>query len=138
MKKSFLIIPFVLLAIIVGNLSRNELINDKEIEKIKKQLVNNEVTLAEVYKGEWETVCSSHPYDGPLHLKKYNKTYAPVASGHDNSWGLIFIEKDGKKRNLTGTCKDGFKISLGCALKSEAVFAVDRIEENCIILKQKS
>ncbi|MEN6620318.1 MAG: hypothetical protein ABFD50_02050, partial [Smithella sp.] len=54
-----------------------------------------ELNLSKLMPGDWELVCSSHPYDGPLYIKKYKKKFKPVASAHDGSWGLIFINSDG-------------------------------------------
>lgn len=53
------------------------------------------IDLSKVMGDEWETVCDSHGYDGPIKLTKYDRTYEPVGSPQDGAWGLIFINKDG-------------------------------------------
>jgi len=53
------------------------------------------IILSELMPGNWELICDSHGYDGPLYLKQYNKTYPPAAPPQDGVWGLIFVNKDG-------------------------------------------
>ncbi len=90
-----------------------------------------ELDLARLMPGEWEFVCVSHPYDGPLYLEKYQREYRPVASAQDGSWGLIFIESNGTYESAVGSCRHGFNFSFGCVERSNAILAVKR-EGPCI------
>ena len=79
--------------------------------------------LAEMMPGDWELVCESHSYDGPLHLKHYNKTYPPAAPSQDGVWGFIFIAKDGSYRSAVGSCG-----SVGAHLNFDPRFCIKRHE----------
>ena len=89
------------------------------------------IILSELMPGDWELVCSSHSYDGPLYLKQYNKTFPTVASD-DGGWGLIFISKDGSFSSAVGSCgrQAGTYISLEphfCVKRSDAVLSRSEI-----------
>lgn len=85
---------------------------------------SSELKLAELMPGEWELVCDSHGYDGPQYLKRYNKTFPPVAPPHDGVWGLIFIAQDGTYRSAVGSCgRNGAHLTLeplGCVERAKA------------------
>lgn len=70
----------------------------------KAKAGSGESKLSELMPGDWELVCDSHGYDGPLYLERYNKTYPPAAPPQDGVWGLIFISKDGSYRSAVGSC----------------------------------
>ncbi|MES2191788.1 MAG: hypothetical protein V4454_16830 [Pseudomonadota bacterium] len=74
------------------------------------------IDLRDLNPDDWETVCDSHAYDGPMYLKKYNRTYDPVAPPHDGVWGLIFIRSDGTFTDAVGSCRyPGVKLDVnGC------------------------
>lgn len=75
---------------------------------------------------DWELVCFSHPYDGPLYLKKYDRTYEPVAGVQDSEWGLLFIDKNGDYFSIAGSANDGVDFhKLGCLTKDKAKFEFD-------------
>ena len=75
---------------------------------------------------DWELVCDSHPYDGPLYLKKYDRTYEPVAWSQDSAWGLLFIDKNGDYFAITGSESDGVDFhNLGCLPRDKAKFEFD-------------
>lgn len=61
--------------------------------------------LSDLMPTEWETVCESHGYDGPLTLQRYHRTYQPVAPPQDAIWGLIFIKPDGSFTKAVGSCR---------------------------------
>jgi len=90
-----------------------------------------ELNLSKLMPGDWELVCSSHPYDGPLYIKKYNKEFSPVAAAHDGSWGLIFINGDGSYKSAIGSCKNGFNFDIGCIERSKAILTIKR-DGSCI------
>lgn len=81
--------------------------------------------LAEMMPGDWELVCESHSCDGPLYLKRYDKTYTPAAPSQDGVWGLIFIAKDGSYRSVVGSCG-----SVGVHLDFDPRFCIERHEAN--------
>jgi hypothetical protein len=73
--------------------------------------------------GDWELVCESHGYDGPLYLKRYNKIFEPVAPPQDGVWGLIFISNDGSYKSAVGSCRvPGVRLyTNGCTERGQAV-----------------
>lgn len=80
------------------------------------------LNLAELMPGDWEMVCESHGYDGPLYLARYGKTYAPVGPPQDAAWGLIFISADGSFKAASGSCRVPGLLPLpGCQEKPEAI-----------------
>jgi len=82
------------------------------------------INLSELMGGDWEVVCESHGYNGPLYLKKYGRTYPPAAPPQDGIWGLVFIAKDGSPRYVVGSLKHGganINITSGCIERSNAV-----------------
>jgi hypothetical protein len=81
--------------------------------------------LEELMPGDWELVCTSHSYDGPQYLKRYNKTYPPAAPSEDGVWGFIFIAKDGSYRSAVGSCG-----SAGVHLDFRSRFCLTRNEAN--------
>lgn len=92
----------------------------------KASTEDHNLNLDEAVQGDWELVCSSHPYDGPMHLKKYNRTYEPVADAEDGAWGLIFIESDGDYFSMSGSIIDGFDFrKLACLPREKAKFKYD-------------
>lgn len=70
-----------------------------------KVRASERIDLAKLMPGDWELVCESHGYDGPMYLKKYNRTYEPVAAPDDATWGLIFISADGSYVPASGSCR---------------------------------
>jgi hypothetical protein len=72
------------------------------------------VDLSEYMNNEWETVCLSNGYDGPLTLRKYGRTYQPVGDAQDGAWGLIFIRPDGAFDAVSGGRRYGFQFDFGC------------------------
>lgn len=86
---------------------------------------------------EWETVCHSHGYDGPITLKKYDRTYDPVGSPQDGAWGLIFIKKDGSFDGITGSCKQGFNFDFGCLDRRNAKLTYSTQDDVCTEFKQR-
>lgn len=73
-----------------------------------------ELDLAELMPGDWELVCESHGYDGPLRLDRYGRTYPPAAPPQDGVWGLVFIAADGSYESAVGSCRyPGVGIHLG-------------------------
>jgi hypothetical protein len=86
---------------------------------------SSELRLAEMMPGDWELVCESHSYDGPLHLKRYNRTYPPAAPSQDGVWGFIFIAKDGSYRSAVGSCG-----SVGVHLDFDPRVCIERHEAN--------
>lgn len=95
--------------------SVNELIVNRRIAALTSPKPTS-IDLRDLNPGDWETVCDSHAYDGPLYLKKYDRTYQPVAPPHDGVWGLLFIRKDGTFTEAVGSCRyPGVKLDLnGC------------------------
>lgn len=97
---------------------------------------SSEVKLAELMPGDWELVCWSHSYDGPLHLSRYNRTYEPAAPADDGMWGLIFIAKDGSYRSAVGSC-GGIGVYLNfepkvCIERSQSVLYIGKSsKESC-------
>lgn len=83
----------------------------------------SELRLEELMPGEWELVCASHSYDGPLHLKRYNKTYPPAAPPQDGVWGFVFIARDGSYRSAVGSCG-----SVGVHLNFDSRYCIERHE----------
>lgn len=80
------------------------------------------LNLAELMPGDWEMVCESSGYDGPLHLERYGRTYEPVGHPQDSSWGLIFISADGSFTAASGSCRaPGLEPLGGCLERREAL-----------------
>ncbi len=80
------------------------------------------LNLAEMMPGDWEMVCESHGYDGPLYLERYGRTYAPVGPAQDSTWGMIFISADGSFTAASGSCRvPGLQPRPGCLEKAEAI-----------------
>lgn len=69
------------------------------------------VVLSELVKEEWETVCFSHAYDGPLYLQRYGRTYPASDASSDGAWGLLFIQRDGTPTYYTGDGSNSIRIS---------------------------
>lgn len=82
---------------------------------------SQELKLAQLMPGDWELVCESHGYDGPLYLRRYERTYPPAAPSQDGVWGLIFIAKDGSYRSAVGSCG-----RVGANLTFEPHVCIDR------------
>lgn len=82
------------------------------------------VDMVSVLKGDWELMCFSHPYDGPLHLKKYGRTYPVVADSQDGAWGFLLIRADGSYESVSGSGRDGFEFdaNLVCVERKNAKF----------------
>lgn len=95
------------------------------INDVSKQLAagKKELRLPDLMPGDWEMVCESHGYDGPLYLKQYNKTYSPVAPPQDAVWGLIFISKDGSYKSAAGSCRSTRFLlrTNGCVKREKAI-----------------
>jgi hypothetical protein len=85
-----------------------------------------ELSLPELMPGNWELVCDSHGYDGPLYLKQYGRTYPPVAPPQDGVWGLLFISSDGSFVSAVGSCRyPGVQLDAnGCTKRSRASLRV--------------
>jgi len=79
-----------------------------------------ELDLSKLMKGEWETVCNIHSYDGPTYIKKYNRTYPPAGAAQDGAWGLTFINPDGSYESAVGSRKNGFSFDFGCLDRADA------------------
>jgi len=80
----------------------------------------NELDLPKLMKGNWETVCSIHGYDGPTYIKKYDRTYSPAGAAQDGVWGLTFISQDGSYESAAGSRKNGFNFDFGCLDRDDA------------------
>jgi hypothetical protein len=94
------------------------------LHRLSVAKANNAQTLnlAELMPGDWEMVCESSGYDGPLYLKRYGKTYEPVGRPQDSAWGLIFISADGSFTSASGSCRvPGLQPLPGCREKPEAL-----------------
>lgn len=80
------------------------------------------LNLAELMPGDWEMVCESSGYDGPLYLERYGRTYEPVGRPQDSSWGLIFISADGSFTAASGSCRaPGLEPLGGCLERKDAL-----------------
>jgi hypothetical protein len=67
-----------------------------------------EIPLTDLASFDWEMVCENHPYDGPVYLKKYGRSYgAPESSAHKGVWVLLFVASDGSATHITGGCTRG-------------------------------
>lgn len=44
-----------------------------------------QIDLGKMMPGDWEMVCESHGYDGPLYLERYGRTYQPVGPAQDSA-----------------------------------------------------
>lgn len=95
------------------------------------------IDLSKTMGDEWETVCHSHGYDGPITLKKYGRTYDPVGSPENGAWGLIFIKKDGSFDSITGSCRQGFNFAFGCLDRSNAKLAYSTQDNACTRFAQR-
>jgi hypothetical protein len=100
---------------------------------------SQELRLSELMSGDWELVCDSHFYDGPLYLKRYDKTYPPAAPPQKGVWGFIFIAEDGSYRSAVGSCAStGAYLSfepLGCIERSMAVLVREEKARSCPAFK---
>ena len=96
---------------------------------------SKELKLAELMPGDWELVCESHSYDGPLYLKRYNKTFPPAAPSQDGVWGFIFIAKDGSYSSAVGSCgRIGVHLTFEphlCIERSKAILSLTGNRESC-------
>jgi hypothetical protein len=98
-----------------------------------------EIKLLELMPGDWEVVCESHGYDGPLYLKRYNKTFDPVAPPQDAVWGLIFISKNGSFSSAVASCRTS-KVKLntnGCTERENAILIREPKQEKCAVFSVK-
>ncbi len=78
-----------------------------------------EINLGKIMYGNWEMVCQSDGYDGPVHIEKYDRWYQPTGYPQDGYWGLIFISPDGSYTSATG---NDVSLALdGCVERSKAV-----------------
>lgn len=99
----------------------------------------SEIRLPELMPGDWEVVCESHGYDGPLYLKSYNKTFDPVAPPQDGVWGLIFISNDGSFSSAVASCRTS-KVKLntnGCTERENAILIREAKPEQCAVFSVK-
>ncbi|MDZ4073194.1 MAG: hypothetical protein U1E04_00420 [Hylemonella sp.] len=98
-----------------------------------------DISLPELMHGDWELVCESHGYDGPLYLARYNKTFDPVAPSQDGVWGLIFIAKDSSYRSAVASCQDiGVRLSTnGCTERDKAILRRETNSSGCIAYSVK-
>ncbi|MFS2033462.1 hypothetical protein ACEN8I_05490 [Polaromonas sp. CT11-55] len=98
-----------------------------------------EVNLTELMPGDWETVCDSHGYYGPLYLEKYNKTFPATGAMQDGAWGLIFIKTDGTYEPISSSCGQGAYVDFpaGCLSRDESVLVREMASEpsKCPLLK---
>jgi hypothetical protein len=96
---------------------------------------SRELRLAELMPGDWELVCDSHAYDDSLYLKRYDKTFPPVAPPQDGVWGLIFIARDGSYSSAVGSCgRIGAYVTvepLGCVERSKATLTRTPSNKSC-------
>ncbi len=96
---------------------------------------SGDLKLSELMPGDWELACDSHGYDGPMYLKRYNKTFPPVAPPQDGVWGLIFISKDGSFSSAVGSCgRIGAYVTLeplGCVERSRATIIRTTSSRSC-------
>ena len=98
-----------------------------------------DIKLSELMPGDWELVCESHGYDGPLYLARYNKTFNPVAPAQDAVWGLIFISKDGSFTSAVASCRTS-GVSLGtngCTERESALLIRERNSADCLVFSTK-
>ena len=79
-----------------------------------------ELDISKLMVGQWEMVCNINGYDGPTHIKKYNKTYPPAGAAQDGAWGLTFINQDGSYESVAGSRGDGFSFDFGCMANGDA------------------
>lgn len=141
-----LLIPLIAIAALLGILAGwarlgypTSLDEARLLRKLASSAANKSpsVRLAEFMPGEWERVCWSHPYDGPLYLERYGKTYPPVAPADDGTWGLIFIAKDGSYRAAVGSCgRIGVELSLEpkvCIERAQATLRLTGHDGACAI-----
>jgi hypothetical protein len=85
------------------------------------------ISLPELMPGDWELVCESHGYDGPLYLKRYDKTFEPAAPMQDGVWGLIFIAKDGSYSSAVASRRSSsayLRVD-GCTERAQAILVRD-------------
>jgi len=97
------------------------------------------INLTELMPGDWETVCESHGYYGPLHVKKYNKTFPAAGAMQDGAWGLIFIKTDGTYEPISSSCGQGAYINFpaGCLSRDESILIREKASEGskCLLFK---
>jgi hypothetical protein len=98
-----------------------------------------EIKLPELMPGDWEIVCESHGYDGPIYLKRYNKTFDPVAPPQDAVWGLIFIAKDGSFSSAVASCRTSTVMlnTNGCTERENAILIREPKQEKCPVFSIK-
>lgn len=91
----------------------------------------NYINISDITPFEWEIVCESNGYDEALYLEEFKKTYPIAGSPNDNSWGLLFIKKNGDYVSISSNCAAGVYLSFSkkvCIKKSEAILS--RVESN--------
>jgi len=98
-----------------------------------------EISLMKMMPGDWELVCESHGYDGPLYLERYKKTFYPVAPPQDGVWGLIFIARDGSYHSAAASCRDtGVRLlTNGCTEREKAILLREPDTSACITYSVK-
>ena len=100
---------------------------------------SHEIQLSELMPGDWELVCESHGYDGPLYVKRYNKTFNPVAPAQDSVWGLIFISKNGSFTSAVASCRIS-AVNLrtsGCTERENATLIRETEGGECLVYSTK-
>jgi hypothetical protein len=85
------------------------------------------ISLPKLMPGDWELVCESHGYGGPLYLKRYDKTFEPAAPPQDGVWGLIFIAKDGSYSSAVASRRSSSTYLRldGCIERAQAILVRD-------------
>ena len=97
-------------------------------ERVKHDAVV--IPLKDILRSDWEMVCEVHPYDGPIQVKKYGKTYeAPSRYAHDSVWVLMFLNSQGNPIFVSGGCTKGgifLKGGARCLEREMAVLVKER------------
>jgi hypothetical protein len=91
------------------------------------------ISLTELMPGDWETVCESHGYYGPLYVEKYDKTFPATGAMQDGAWGLIFIKTDGTYEPISSSCGQGVNINFSnviCFSRGESVLLKEETPEH--------
>lgn len=99
-----------------------------------------QINFTDLMPGDWETVCESHGYYGPLYVKKYDKTFPAAGVMQDGAWGLIFIKPDGTYEPTSGSCGQGAYINFpeaGCFSRGKSVLVREKTSEGgkCLSFK---
>ena len=82
------------------------------------------IRLSDLADFDWDMVCDNHPYDEPVYLEKFGRTYeAPLSSANKGVSVLLFVANDGSGTHLTCSCAKGgarIKFNMGCLNRNGA------------------